>query len=247
MSWASHSSKDSISGSSSPGDVGDPFPVDLVDPADELGPLRPGDDLDALGRVDRGAPSPGGRAPPSARGRSRRSRDAPRRRGSASSPSSTWASRASSPCAAAQRESSTRSAEPSPRPRLAGGTSGPDDGLRLPRLLHAEADRDELAALEREQVHLLGAPPSRSGRSRSRSRRSGTNGVAELEPALELGVVADRADLGHAATIRPNTYGGDLVSTWSVLRQSCKPRSPVGLVNPPGNQVSADNELALAA
>jgi hypothetical protein len=31
------------------------------------------------------------------------------------------------------------------------------------------------------------------------------------------------------------TYGGDLVSTWSVLRLSCEPRSPVGLVNPPGN------------
>src|SRR3712207_8475452 len=29
-----------------------------------------------------------------------------------------------------------------------------------------------------------------------------------------------------AATIRDTTYGGDLVSTWSVLRQSCKPRSP---------------------
>ena len=30
------------------------------------------------------------------------------------------------------------------------------------------------------------------------------------------------------------TYGGDQVSTWSVLRQSCKPRSPVGLVKQPG-------------
>ena len=28
--------------------------------------------------------------------------------------------------------------------------------------------------------------------------------------------------------------GGDLVSTWSVLRKSCKPRSPVGLVKQPG-------------
>jgi hypothetical protein len=43
------------------------------------------------------------------------------------------------------------------------------------------------------------------------------------------------------------TYGGDLVSTWSVLRQSCKPRSPVGLVNPPANKASAKNNLALAA
>ena len=41
---------------------------------------------------------------------------------------------------------------------------------------------------------------------------------------------------GTQATMRTTTYGGDLVSTWSVLRQSCKPRSPVGLVNPPGNE-----------
>src|SRR5918995_965313 len=33
-----------------------------------------------------------------------------------------------------------------------------------------------------------------------------------------------------------STYGGDQVSTWSVLRQSCKPRSPVGLVKQPGKQ-----------
>ena len=30
--------------------------------------------------------------------------------------------------------------------------------------------------------------------------------------------------------------GGDLVSTWSVLRMSCKPRSPVGLVKQPGTK-----------
>ena len=43
------------------------------------------------------------------------------------------------------------------------------------------------------------------------------------------------------------TYGGDQVSTWSVLRQSCKPRSPVGLVKQPGNQhASADDNHALA-
>jgi hypothetical protein len=32
---------------------------------------------------------------------------------------------------------------------------------------------------------------------------------------------------------RGTTYGGDQVSTWSVLRLSSEPRSPVGLVNPP--------------
>ena len=36
------------------------------------------------------------------------------------------------------------------------------------------------------------------------------------------------------ATISFTTYGGDQVSTWSVLRLSCKPRSPVGLVKQPG-------------
>ena len=44
------------------------------------------------------------------------------------------------------------------------------------------------------------------------------------------------------------TYGGDLVSTWSVLRLSCEPRSPVGLVNPPGNNTNANrSDLAIAA
>ncbi len=56
----------------------------------------------------------------------------------------------------------------------------------------------------------------------------------------------DRLD-GHAATIGRQTYGGDQVSTWSVLRLSCRSRSPVGLVKQPGTNVSADNELALAA
>jgi hypothetical protein len=49
----------------------------------------------------------------------------------------------------------------------------------------------------------------------------------------------------HAATIGA-TYGGDQVSTWSVLRLSCKPRSPVGLVKQPGQNASAKNENALA-
>ena len=44
-----------------------------------------------------------------------------------------------------------------------------------------------------------------------------------------------------------NTYGGAMVSTWSVLRLSCKRRSPVGLLKQPEPNASADNELALAA
>jgi hypothetical protein len=55
-------------------------------------------------------------------------------------------------------------------------------------------------------------------------------------------------------TVRPlglawekHTYGGAMVSTWSLLRQSCKPRFPVGLVKQPENNASAENHLALAA
>ena len=43
------------------------------------------------------------------------------------------------------------------------------------------------------------------------------------------------------------TYGGDQVSTWSVLRSSSEPRSPVGLVKQPAHKASAKNDLALAA
>ena len=55
-----------------------------------------------------------------------------------------------------------------------------------------------------------------------------------LRTASSLKGYRDRAP---PATLLPveMTYGGDLVSTWSVLRLSCEPRSPVGLVNPPGN------------
>ena len=51
----------------------------------------------------------------------------------------------------------------------------------------------------------------------------------------------------EAAATLPRTYGGDQVSTWSVLRQSCKRRSPVGLLNQPGHKASANDNLALAA
>ena len=43
------------------------------------------------------------------------------------------------------------------------------------------------------------------------------------------------------------TYGGDQVSTWSVLRSSSEPRSPVGLVKQPAHKASAKHDLALAA
>ena len=49
------------------------------------------------------------------------------------------------------------------------------------------------------------------------------------------------------ARLCAHTYGGDQVSTWSVLRQSCKRRSPVGLLKQPGHNASANDNLALAA
>src|SRR5262249_25455358 len=64
-------------------------------------------------------------------------------------------------------------------------------------------------------------------------------GAMEFHPA-PFAISCDSEQDGEAAILLPAakmrpTYGGDLVSTWSVLRQSCKPRSPVGLVNPPAN------------
>jgi hypothetical protein len=55
------------------------------------------------------------------------------------------------------------------------------------------------------------------------------------------------AATGIKARLGAHTYGGDQVSTWSVLRQSCKRRSPVGLLKQPGHNASANDNLALAA
>src|SRR5439155_18082352 len=69
--------------------------------------------------------------------------------------------------------------------------------------------------------------------------------VVDRERDLLVGVVRAGSNLQHAATIC-GTYGGDQVSTWSILRLSCKPRSPVGLVKQPGTNASAKNQNALA-
>ncbi len=82
-------------------------------------------------------------------------------------------------------------------------------------------------------------PPERRGCSRSRSCR--TSLLQAVRATAGSRAARSRLEWGQ------HTYGGDLVSTWSVLRQSCKPRSPVGLVNPPGNETNAKNDLALAA
>ena len=60
---------------------------------------------------------------------------------------------------------------------------------------------------------------------------------AEIAPA-KLVEAAPRAPRRRLDRARPGytgrkTYGGAMASTWSVLRQSCKPRFPVGLVKQP--------------
>jgi hypothetical protein len=46
--------------------------------------------------------------------------------------------------------------------------------------------------------------------------------VVDRDRAREVGVVFAQADGSRLNCV--STYGGDLVSTWSVLRRSCKPR-----------------------
>ena len=246
MSCASQSSKGCDFGVLLAGDVDAALAVDLVDPADELGPLRPGDDLDPRGRVEREQLAVEVERDPQLA--TDLGEPAPRREADAlvvaelDEGEQGVVAVGGGPARELREE---RRAEPAAA--VLGRHERPDERLWLPRLLHRRG-RPRRARRPRRRagaICLRGLHPG--AEVLDRDRVVGDDCVAEREPALELGVVAGRADLGHAATIRPNTYGGDLVSTWSVLRQSCKPRSPVGLVNPPGNQVSADNELALAA
>jgi hypothetical protein len=52
---------------------------------------------------------------------------------------------------------------------------------------------------------------------------------------------------GHSYNPVYENIGGAMASTWSVLRMSCKRRSPVGLLKQPEQNASAENNLALAA
>src|SRR5207248_7802472 len=71
--------------------------------------------------------------------------------------------------------------------------------------------------------------------------------VRRLEPAARAeGARHGRFPKGAATMEAHQTYGGDLASTWSILRQSCKPRSPVGLVKQPAPmQVRRTNSHSL--
>ena len=115
---------------------------------------------------------------------------------------------------------------------VVGKTVGPeqqarDSRRRLPRVIDV---------LDR----VVGEPPSPDRLDRLRRRLSHER-IARHEQRL----VDVEENEQHAATIRA-TYGGDQVSTWSILRLSCKPRSPVGLVKQPGQNASAKNNDALA-
>ena len=49
-------------------------------------------------------------------------------------------------------------------------------------------------------------------------------------------VAASRAGISRVVGLHcggKKKYGGAMASTWSVLRMSCRPRSPVGLVKQP--------------
>ena len=67
-----------------------------------------------------------------------------------------------------------------------------------------------------------GAARQAPGRGRARREApdgAGAEGPEPLDPRLHCG--------------QHTTYGGAMASTWSVLRLSCKRRSPVGLLKPP--------------
>ena len=95
---------------------------------------------------------------------------------------------------------------------------------------------------------------SRLVHSRSRGRQLPAPGRGERGKSLRhgrRGFGSDRKSDPAArsgSTMSANkTYGGAMASTWSVLRVSCKRRSPVGLLKQPEPNASADSNLALAA
>ena len=76
----------------------------------------------------------------------------------------------------------------------------------------------------------------RSRRARPTSRRAGRRASDAFETASIRSTSAwVSRERTHRAAILSRS-GGDPVSTGSVLRKSCKPRSPVGLVKQPGTK-----------
>src|SRR5207244_4010225 len=116
---------------------------------------------------------------------------------------------------------------------------GPCPGALVLRLCGLRRLRGEDPDRAAAPVSVVGAAERRWPALRRSDRR--------LVHERTLVLPARRGRDVDARIRRTHTYGGVQVSTWSVLRQSCKPRSPVGLVNQPGKHVSADRDLALAA
>src|SRR4029079_6331544 len=114
----------------------------------------------------------------------------------------------------------------------------------------------------REVLPRRPADAARGGRHRPRAlhlqgadRPHGRPHLGRAERGARLDVLLRAADgrgarargkPSPAATLSELTYGGDLVSTWSLRRLSCKRRSPVGLLKQPGHQASAKDNSALA-
>ena len=86
-----------------------------------------------------------------------------------------------------------------------------------------------------------------SGRRRLDVQRGGDRGQPFRCPDRDFGRDAESPTPDQGYTVGNKTYGGAMASTWLVLRLSCKPRSPVGLVKHPETNASADHNLALAA
>ena len=183
------------------GDVRDAFSVHLVDPADELGALRPRDDRDSFGRIeleqrreeielDLEGAADLGEAAALGEGEARLVAEL------------ASASSASPPFAEAQRESAGEQRGAEPAASVRERYERPDSRLGLPRVPDAETGRDERAVLEGEQVRCPGSLPLAT-HVLDRDLVVGEHLVADREPALELGVVAGGVNLGHAARIRP--------------------------------------------
>ncbi len=145
-----------------------------------------------------------------------------------------------------------RAAEPRRADLLRPGQAGLPDGADQPprrrslRDLVRGARRDAGNARRRRPRAVLRAALRRpSGLARPASRPRARLGRAGRHRRGRV----RRGRAGHASSrrracraIRPRytdgqeTYGGAMASTWSILRQSCKPRSPVGLVKQPETQ-----------
>jgi hypothetical protein len=80
-------------------------------------------------------------------------------------------------------------------------------------------------SLPQTEPSSVGVVPRLTGSGRTDVEAGGPR----LRPSNDCALIHDRSwtiqERAVKAGYTVTTYGGDLVSTWSVLRQSCKPRS----------------------